>query len=140
MNIEITKKRFNENIFKTKTGCWEWQKAITPDGYGKFKSFNEQLAHRVSWRLHRGDIGKNLCVLHKCDNPPCVNPEHLFLGTLSENNKDRTFKGRTVIYNSSKTHCKRGHIFDEKNTYLRKTGRRLCRVCEHERYLRNKTK
>lgn len=130
MNRSITEKRFFNNILKTENGCWEWQASKTRFGYGKFKSFNQQLAHRVSYILHYGTLDKDICVLHKCDNPPCVNPEHLFTGSIEDNNKDRASKGRTVVYNTFKTHCKRGHEFNEKNTYIRKSGRRMCRVCE----------
>lgn len=134
MNIWITKKRFNEKILKKENGCWEWQGARGHKNYGKLKSFGEQLAHRVSYILHNNVVlTPEMCVLHKCDNPPCVNPDHLFLGTKDDNNKDRTQKGRTVIHNSLKTHCKRGHEFNVENTYVRPGGQRLCRTCNRER-------
>jgi hypothetical protein len=84
------------------TGCWVWQLAIRTDGYGKTGRITlgndrrDFLAHRLSWILFRGDILNDLCVLHKCDNKPCVNPDHLFLGTRTDNAADRDAKGRTV--------------------------------------------
>lgn len=130
--------KFEQKILKLPNGCWEWQGRRDSDmGYGKFRAFNQTLAHRVSYILYvRPFIEKDMCVLHKCDNPPCVNPEHLFIGTRDTNNKDRAAKGRTVIYNSAKTHCKRGHVFDEVNTYFRNAGNRMCRACERQRVLK----
>lgn len=77
--------------------CWEWKGYRNENGYGKMLAFGEQMAHRVSWIINSGEIPEGIKVLHKCDNPPCVNPEHLFLGTLGDNNKDRHRKGRTVV-------------------------------------------
>lgn len=76
--------------------CWEWQGVRESFGYGRFW-FNgrTQTAQRVAWQLSAGDIPQGLCVLHRCDNPPCVNPSHLFLGTKSANAADRHVKGRT---------------------------------------------
>ncbi len=77
--------------------CWVWTRARNPKGYGWF-GFRQrlQLAHRVSWMLAFGDIPEGLDVLHSCDNPPCVRPEHLFLGTHGDNNADRHAKGRSA--------------------------------------------
>lgn len=80
------------------SGCWLWEGAADKNGYGCVKALprhrRDRRAHRVSWAIYRGDIPSGLCVLHKCDTPACVNPDHLFLGTQSDNNADMTRKGR----------------------------------------------
>lgn len=75
--------------------CWVWTGARRR-GYGFIYCCIKETAHRVSWKIHNGDIPDDLCVLHKCDNPPCVNPDHLFLGTQTENNKDRARKWKKL--------------------------------------------
>ena len=90
--------RFSNKIkINDKTRCWEWTGSIDRSfGYGTFRLDGKSIkAHRASYQLFREDIG-DLFVLHKCDNPPCVNPAHLFLGTLDDNNKDRAAKGRSA--------------------------------------------
>ena len=81
---------------KTDDDCWLWIAGLTSDNYGSFY-FNKKhmKAHKVSFILHKGKVPKGLCVLHICDNPPCVNPKHLWLGTQIENIKDRDLKGRS---------------------------------------------
>lgn len=88
--------RFWEKVQVT-DGCWEWQAARTY-GYGRIGAGGDKgpalLAHRVSWELHFGPIPAEMNVLHACDNPPCVNPGHLFLGSHADNVADKVRKGR----------------------------------------------
>lgn len=76
-------------------GCWEWQKCKTFFGYGLFRVDGKNVrAHRFSWGSINGAIPDGMCVLHHCDNPSCVNPDHLFIGTKKDNAQDRLSKGR----------------------------------------------
>ena len=79
--------------------CWIWNKAINPSGYGvKSRGRREEgneYAHRLVWILFNGSIPEGVHILHTCDNPPCVNPKHLFSGTQGDNNRDCMRKGRT---------------------------------------------
>ena len=79
----------------TSGGCWKWMASTDRKGYGHI-SYRSQLlqAHRVSYIMVYGPIPDGLCVLHKCDNPGCVNPDHLFLGTHKDNSDDKISKGR----------------------------------------------
>lgn len=95
--------RFWLKVTKTDK-CWTWIGNHDSKGYGRIydlRTRTKRLAHRVSWELANGLIPEGMAVCHHCDNPPCVRPEHLFLGTLDDNNKDRAAKGRT-----SRTHQK----------------------------------
>lgn len=90
--------RFEKLFAKgTPTDCWEWQSTKNQGGYGRLRVDGRlQVAHRVSYRLYVGELSEDICVLHKCDNPGCVNPSHLFLGTQSDNMIDCSRKGRMV--------------------------------------------
>lgn len=82
-------------IIDDESGCWNWVKASFKGGYGRISiSGKICAAHRVSYTLSHGEIGEDLCVLHKCDNPRCINPDHLFVGTQMENMLDKCKKGR----------------------------------------------
>lgn len=75
--------------------CWTWRGTLAAYGYGRTTWMGRQTGtHRVSWEIHHGAIPDGLSVLHRCDNPPCVNPAHLFLGTQTDNMRDMTSKSR----------------------------------------------
>ena len=90
--------RFNDKWKENgKTGCWEWVAALSGKGYGQIKiprTRRQIQSHRLSFLIHRGDIPRGRCVLHRCDNRVCVNPEHLFLGSKLDNARDMVSKNR----------------------------------------------
>lgn len=120
--------RFFSKINKTDS-CWIWISATSHNGYGVFWLNGGNIrAHRLSYKIHNGDIPEYIHVLHRCDNRICVNPDHLFLGTHSDNMKDMVIKKRH--YRQSITHCPSNHPYSKENTRLSNRGSRLCLECD----------
>jgi len=89
------KDRFEAKVGNHGNGCWEWTAHRNMNGYGTFRLEGRTcLAHRAAWELAYGPIPDGIRVLHHCDNPSCVRPDHLFLGTQDDNIRDREEKGR----------------------------------------------
>lgn len=126
-------------------GCWVWQGWCNPQweyGHTYWRGKNWAV-HRLIWTVMRGEIPAENILCHRCDNPPCCNPEHLWLGTDHENHIDKTRKGRHHYDKATKTHCKWGHEFTPENTLMTKVEgrpglfRRACRACNRDRLKRD---
>lgn len=108
-------------------GCWGWTGSFNSSGYAQLylRPGRSLVAHRFAYELLVGPIPEGMVLDHLCRNRACSNPSHLEIVTRGEN----TLRGETITAaNRDKTHCKRGHEFDDANTYLR-YGKRSCRTC-----------
>lgn len=118
--------------------CLEWDRARNNKGYGTSWSKSEKRAryvHRQVWEEERGNIQAGMCVLHRCDNPPCINIDHLFLGTHKDNSRDMIAKDRGNGQYPKKLTCKRGHSLAEAYVWRGDGRGRSCRLCQQ---IRNK--
>lgn len=140
-------KEYIEKRVRVVGECWEWTGYIKPNGYGEVQFRKIVLgqrrwyAHRLSYVLFKGNIDPTKEIDHLCRNRKCVNPEHL----ESVTHKENLFRGNTLVRSRMmQTHCKRGHIFDESNTYHQISGNgvRACKRCrsafEIRRYWKNR--
>lgn len=98
--LSIEERFWSKVDIKPQSECWNWKGTKDPKGYGGFylrKDKQHQFkSHRIAYQLTFGEIPEGLCICHKCDNPSCCNPNHLFLGSKSDNNHDAIQKGRAV--------------------------------------------
>lgn len=127
-----TATRFWAKVTKAEgDGCWTWNACRDRHGYGRFGIRGAtRFAHRIALADHLGrELDAVEETLHLCDNPPCVRPSHLAPGTRADNAADMASKGRG--WNSAKTHCPQGHLYDDENTYVDPNdGGRKCRRCQ----------
>jgi hypothetical protein len=95
---EEQKKLFWSNVsIGSEDECWDWKLCKSHNGYGRVTiNYITQRTHRISWILTNGTIPDGLCVLHRCDNPACCNPSHLFLGDVKDNTCDKCIKDRQL--------------------------------------------
>ena len=123
--------RFFTKVEKATEGCWEWIASKTADGYGQFKHPEHHYAHRFSYAFHYGSIPLGKQVNHHCDNPGCVNPEHLYAGTHQDNMDDMINRGRWKGGAKRKEICVNGHRIADDFYIVKNT--RACRKCIIER-------
>lgn len=155
MILDLDKKNFGKTIVDRfndlvdKSGeCWEWIGNKNSLGYGMIWYEGKNIrSHRVSYFIKNGEFNDKLFVCHKCDNPKCVNPEHLFLGTSKDNMRDMIKKGRSRsgINSIIKMVCPKGHPYSGDNLQITKRSNgqriRVCKICQresHARYFQSK--
>jgi hypothetical protein len=129
-NVQLPERFTSKIEVDNNSGCWNWTACKDDHGYGRINTRSSGKyvywkAHRYAWTMVNGEIPKGMIILHKCDNPPCVNPDHLRIGTYKDNSQDMVQKGRGKIV----------HYRGEKHSRARFTNeqvREMRRLYEHE--------
>lgn len=122
--------RFHSGYSISDSGCWNWHRSTVGAGYGRMLVQGKLIrAHRLSFAIHNKIDPLPFLVCHSCDNPACVNPAHLWRGTVLDNTRDMLSKGRHSRQQKSTTGCIRcGH--DRSDDYVDRRGGRRCRNCQ----------
>jgi hypothetical protein len=132
----IEQKLKSKTIIDSKTGCWLFQGGKDTSGAGQIQfNYKGCLVHRISAMLYLGfNMEGPFQVNHKviCPNRHCWNPEHLYIGTQSDNMQDRNITGTGLEFRWNKMQCINGHEYNEENTHFDKNGRKHCRICAHK--------
>ncbi len=130
--------RFWNKVAKAENGCWNWTGFRDKDGYGRFRVGSQKagtarsaFAHRFAYETLVGLIPEGLEPDHTCHNPACVNPDHLEAVTHKLNCQRGLAGIATGKQMKAKTHCPKGHPYDEQNTGYKKNGSRYCKTCAH---------
>ncbi|KKL99549.1 hypothetical protein LCGC14_1813320 [marine sediment metagenome] len=133
---QTTQERFDVKYLKMADGCWHWVAQIAPNGYGRMQmGLKADLAHRVSYTLHKGPIPEDAQIDHLCRVRKCVNPDHLEAVTCQEN----LLRGETrAAENAAKVICVNGH--DLTDSWIRSNGARQCRQCNRDAQKRHYSK
>lgn len=132
---ETDEQRFWSKVaLPNEQGCMEWMAVCNPGGYGQFWIQDTmRSAHILSYRHLVGDYDSSMELDHLCRNRKCVRPDHLEPVTKQENIRRGQVGLKSGALQRAKTHCVRGHEYDEVNTLIRKNGSRQCRTCNRER-------
>lgn len=129
--IPIVDDRLWSRVKEDSKGCWVWTWRTDDCGYGDIHWGRESKAHRIAWMLVYGEITGGLHVLHHCDNPPCCNPNHLFLGTPKDNARDKESKGRGNQAKGEAAHLsklKENEVLEIRAQYGTIDPNRLCKM------------
>lgn len=111
-SIDFLRDNYLKHVIKNTEGCWGWHGTTVIRGYGRLSYKDRPIsAHRASWIIHKGSIPKGMFVCHVCDNPPCTNPDHLFIGTAQDNSLDMINKKRNKPNRGSK--CPQSKLKEE---------------------------
>lgn len=128
--LEERERTFWSRVQKDPDGCWIWQGAHYPHGYGHFwHGGRDVYTHRFAWEITHGEIPDGAHVCHHCDVRDCVNPAHLFLGSRSDNMKDTFDKGRLSHCFEPQDECANGHLIEGDNAIVDRRGFKACREC-----------